>query len=334
MTSKAITKKQGQQELASREATVSERFLADVERQFEAQMGEGVSFSPLQKRLTQHMFLKMDQALKAAEAKRTKGTEFTWQNVNRQQLALDTVHRVSLELDPLIPNHVHPVFYFNGRTKKYDVNLMTGYVGLDHVVRKFAAEPPLAIRYELVYDTDHFKALPRSSDRDVEGYEFEITSPFDRGNIIGGFGYIEYEEPRKNRLVLVTQRDFERAKASSRGGFWASNDVEMHFKTVVRRVTSRIQLDTQRVNAAALAAAMEDEEDANERAVTTISVDAVQHANQKVLDVPRVERRPEPVTTAEPEPEPEDEPEAAPVTEDEQPEREDVDHLFPEEAGF
>lgn len=296
MSSKAAVAKKADaaQAVVKREATISERFLADVERQFEAQMGGGITFSPLEKRLTQHMFLKLDQALKAAEARRKQGTEFSWNTIDRQQLALDTVHRVSLGLDALIPNHVHPVFYWNGRKSLYDVLLLTGYTGLDHVVRKFAAEPPLAIRYELVHETDRFRPLPRSSGREVEGYEFDITQPFDRGGIIGGFGYIEFEDPRKNRVVIVTPRDFQRAQAASKGGFWKDHDVEMHYKTVVRRVTSRIALDAEKVNAASLAAAMEDEADANERVVLEVAEAARQRANTKTIDVPAPEPDPEP----------------------------------------
>lgn len=284
MTSKDQAPKNG--EIAERTATISERFLAGVEREFEAQMGRGVQFSPLEQRLTQHMFLKIDQALKAAEAKRSKGTPFTWANVNLQALALDTAHRVSLGLDALIPNHVHPVMFYNGRNKNYDVLLLVGYVGLDHVVRTFAAEPPLTIRYQLVFDTDHFRALPRATGREIEGYEFDIESPFNRGEIIGGFGYIEYDDPRKNQLVLVTPRDFERARAASKGGFWSNHELEMHYKTIVRRVTSRILLDPEKVNARSLAAALEDDADPNERAAARVALDAAEHANRKTIDLP------------------------------------------------
>lgn len=306
MSSKAAATKKADaaQAVVKREATISERFLADVERQFEAQMGAGITFSPLEKRLTQHMFLKLDQALKAAEARRKQGTEFSWKTIDRQQLALDTVHRVSLGLDALIPNHVHPVFYWNARKGLYEAVLLTGYAGLDHVARKFAAEPPLAIRYELVHETDHFRPLPRSSGREVEDYEFEITQPFDRGEIIGGFGYIEFEDPRKNRLVIVTPRDFQRAQAASKGGFWKDHEVEMHWKTVVRRVTGRIALDPEKVNAASLAAALADEADVNERVVVEVAEDARRRASTKTIDVPAPEPAPEPA----PDPEPVDEP--------------------------
>jgi recombination protein RecT len=281
--------------LAAPQQTVSLRFQQDVERQFEAQLGAGRTFTDLEKRLTQHIFLKVDQTLKAAEDKRTKGMRgeqleqasedpraFTWRRVDRQKLALDTVHRISLGLDALIKNHLWPVPYFNNRTGLYNVDLRIGYVGADYVARKHAIEPPLQVIYELVYSTDAFRALPRDSTREVEGYEFEITQPFDRGDIVGGFGYIVYDDPRKNRLVLVTKQDFKRARSAAQSGdFWASDPGAMHLKTVVHRTTSKIALDPEKVNAAALSAVMADEYQADD----AIDVEAQANANRQLIDV-------------------------------------------------
>jgi recombination protein RecT len=264
--------------------TVSVRFLADVERQFAAELGQGPKFTAFERRLTQHMYLKVDAALKFAETKRKQGKEMTWFTVDRQKLALDTVHRVSLGLDALIPNHVHPVLYWNTHKEAYDVDLQIGYVGRDLIARRHAVEPPVQIAYELVYSTDTFRALPRSSTRDVEGYEFEIASPFDRGAIVGGFGYIVYDDARKNRLVLVTQRDFNRSKAASKSSFWRDNDVEMHLKTVVLRTASKIPVDPEKVNAAAFAAVTADDYRApEERAEFEVEVQAAASANRQVL---------------------------------------------------
>src|SRR5690606_11354912 len=191
-----------------------------------------------------------------------------WHNVDRQKLALDTVHRVSLGLDALIPNHISPVFYWNSKKNCYDVDLSIGYVGRDFIAREHALEVPVGIVYELVYSTDTFKALPKSAARDVEAYEFEITSPFDRGEIVGGFGYIIYDDPRKNRLVLVTKRDFRRSQGSSKSNFWQNHDVEMHLKTVVHRTATKVPLDPRKVNAAAFAAiTAEDYQDEHSGAV-------------------------------------------------------------------
>lgn len=287
-STKDETEKVGEQPaIAKPQAAVSERFLADVERQFQAELGAGPRFTALERRLVQHMYLAVDQALKTAEADRVKknkpGAEFTWHNIDRQKLALDTVHRVSLGLDALVPGHLWPVTYFNSAKGLYDVDLRIGYIGRDYVTRRFALEEPVDITYELVYSTDEFKALPRSATRDVEGYEFEITSPFERGEIVGGFGYVTYEDPRKNRLILVTKRDFKRAKDASKSHFWNDNDVEMHLKTIYHRVAGKIPLDPAKVNAEVLASVLEDDHDVVTTAAAETSAAARANGNGQVL---------------------------------------------------
>lgn len=287
-----------EQALAKATPTAGERFVGMVEREFAASMGQGVQFTALERRLVQHMYLSVDQALKASEEKRTKGwTEeklatasedpraFTWHHVDRQKLALDTVHRVSLGLDALVPNHMWPIAYFNNAKGLYDIDLRIGYIGRDYVTRRFALDTPVDITYELVFSTDTFKALPRSSSREVEGYEFEITSPFKRGDIIGGFGYIVYDDPRKNRLVLVTERDFERAKAASKSDFWTKNSVEMHLKTVYHRTAAKLPLDPAKVNAEVLASVMDDDSDPVDVAHREVDVAVQRTANRQLVDV-------------------------------------------------
>ena len=50
--------------------TRSAAFIGKVQREFAAVLGEGVTWGPLERSLAQHLFLKMDAALTAAEAKR------------------------------------------------------------------------------------------------------------------------------------------------------------------------------------------------------------------------------------------------------------------------
>lgn len=289
---------QAEKAIAKPTLTLSERFLGDVEKQFAAQMGRGMEFTPLERRLVQHMYISVDQALKAAEEKRTKDMKperlatahedaraFTWHHVDRAKLAIDTVHRVSLGLDALVQNHIWPIAYFNNAKGLYDVDLRVGYVGRDYVTRRFALEVPIDITYELVYSTDQFKALPRSASREVEGYEFEITSPFDRGDIVGGFGYIVYDDPRKNRLVLVTKRDFKRARDASKSDFWAKNDVEMHLKTVYHRTAAKVTVDPTKVNASVLASVLADDPDPVTAAHQDIDQAVQNTGNQRLVDV-------------------------------------------------
>lgn len=270
----------------------SARFIGEVERQFESAMGAEITFSEHQRRLAQHLFVKVTSSLKAHEENRVKKNQtgkkpFTWENVDRTKLAVDAVHRIALGLDGLMSNHIHVVPYWDGKQGLYWLDLRIGYKGKDLVVRTLALDPPRAIRYKLVHATDEFEALPADADNEVETYRFKIRQAFARGDVIGGFGYLVFEDPLKNVLHLVDQRDFDRAKgAAQTDDFWATNDVEMKFKTLVHRVTDEIALDPKKVNASVLAVL------GNSDGVGDINVEVAQQANRQLADVPTVDADP------------------------------------------
>jgi len=264
-------------------ATTSEKFVRAVERQFAAQLGDALRWSDYQKTLAQHLFVRVDQQLKALEAKRTgDGAPLAWENVNMPKLALDAVHRVNLGLDALIPNHIHPVPYWNKRISKYDLDLRIGYVGEDYCRRELAVVKPVEVVYQLVHETDTFVPYLRDRNNTIETYEFTVNKPFDRGAVVGGFGYIRYADESLNRLVIVTQRDFKKAEAAAKSGdFWGENKFreEMQFKTVVHRVAAKLPLDPMKVNAASWAAVQDAETDAE------LESDMDRNANGPVIDI-------------------------------------------------
>lgn len=266
------------------QATQSERFLNNVETQFAAEAGAPMAFTDYEKTLAQHLFLKVDNVLKDLETKRLNatnpyGTAYEWKNVNMRKMALDSVHRVKLGLDALIPNHIHPVPYFNKREGKYDVDLRVGYVGEAYYRIENAVDTPIDVIYELVYETDEFIPIKKSHKNKVESYDFTIKNPFNRGAIIGGFGYIVYENEIKNELVLVTETDFEKSRKTAQSdAFWSKHPAEMRFKTLVHRVTSKLKMDPKKINAASFAyVENQDQEDIVRREIN-------ENANSEILD--------------------------------------------------
>ena len=240
---------------------VSEQFTKMIIREFTQAVGD-VSLTPYQKRLAQHLFIKIDTSLRELEAKRTDKNRapIIWANINMNRLALDAVHRVELGLDALIPGHVYPIPYWNTSQGKYDLDLRIGYVGKDLYKRRMAVEPPVDVIYHLVYKNDAFRPVMKSAKNPVESYEFEIKEPFNRGDVIGGFAYMVYEDPTKNRLVMVTDNDFSKAKAKAKSeDFWRDWPDEMKYKTVVNRATKYLTVDPEKVNAAYLAVERQEE---------------------------------------------------------------------------
>ena len=211
----------------------AERFTAKVMKEVGSTVGE-IQVTDYQRQLVQGYFIAIDRALKSAEEERLRKNEknkdhekydnnlpVTWGNVNLNDLALDVVHYARMGLDMMQENHLFPIPYKNNKTGKYDMTLMPGYNGIQYIAEKYAVEPPLAVTVELVYSTDTFRPIKKSAENRVENYEFAINNAFDRGEIIGGFGYIEYADPVKNKLVIMTKKDIEKRKPKyASANFW------------------------------------------------------------------------------------------------------------------
>jgi recombination protein RecT len=247
------------QDIAKHEPTMAERFTGRVVKEFEGVVGERIQLTPYQKRLAKNLYLAIDAALQVAEKKRSdpKKPPIIWANVNMTKLATDAMHRIDLGLDASIPATIYPIAYLNGRTQKYDLDLRIGYKGEDYYHRKTAIEPPVDVRYELVYSKDTFIPVKKDRNNEVEGYEFvpggEGGNAFDRGEVVGGFGYIVHSDPTKNALVLVTAESFKKSEGKGNREFWENYPEEMKYSKLVRRTTSKIPLDPEKVSASYIA---------------------------------------------------------------------------------
>jgi recombination protein RecT len=290
--------------------TPSARFTAKVIREYQVASGSS-EMTPEMKRRIQNYFIKIDMVLNVSESKRASKrdaettTPFTWQSVNMDKLAIDCMTRASLGLDPLTDNHVHPIPYLNSRTGKYDFEMMTGYKGKEVIARKFALVPPKDVVCELVYSTDIFSMKKRDSQNNVESYEFQITQPFDRGALLGGFIYTIYEDATLNSLEVLSVAEIEKRKPKyASAEFWGGEKTvyvngkptkehtdgwykEMALKTLKRKGWGAITLDGGKVN------------DMYERMIQSESTAAIE--NPTTEDAPHVEVKPleiEPLTVA------------------------------------
>jgi len=280
-------------ELQPVEETPSGRFSAMVMSEYQSAVAGKMKMDPYQKKLAQHLFVKIDMSLKEAELRRKENrnqTAITWANVNMQKLALDAVHRIELGLDGLVPNHIWPIAYKNSRTGKYDLDLRIGYAGKDYYYRKLSLYPIVDITYRLVCDTDKFTVIEKSLNNGIESYTMEIPKPFSRGQVLGGFGYIQYEDERRNQLVLVSNSDFNKSKAAAKSqDFWTKHPEEMKLKTVVHRTIKRIVLDPAKINDSYV------QVESNENGIQPMGVELgvdqeiKDYANSEVIDIEQPE---------------------------------------------
>jgi recombination protein RecT len=224
---------------AELQLNMSERFAHKVLAEFGVSATGALQITDYQRSLIQGYFIGIDRALKTAEEDRVRKNESNsehkwdnplaviWNNVNMNDLALDVVHYARLGLDMMQPNHISPIPYRNKKTNKYDVNLMPGYNGIRYVAEKYALIRPKSVTIDLVYSNDHFKPIKKSFSHPIETYEFDIENAFDRGNTVGGFGYIEYDDAVRNELVIMTMRDIEKRKPEyASANFWGGTATE------------------------------------------------------------------------------------------------------------
>lgn len=289
------------------EKTHAERFTDMVIKQFQSQAGL-TELSDYQKRLCQRYFIKIDQVLGAAELKRLAKDEryrdplaLTWKNVNMTQLAVDVVAYANVGLDPTQPNHINLIPYKNNSTNKYDIGFIIGYKGTEIKSRKYGLDIPDNVIVELVYATDEFKAIKKDMNNPAEGYIFKITNDFDRGELRGGFYFLEYKDaPHKNKLRVFTRADIEKrkpAKASVEfwGGekdVWEKNEQgrnvktgtekvdgwyeEMCYKTIYRAAYNSITIDAKKIDDSYLAIIQKE----RDQAAADVEKEIEQNANK------------------------------------------------------
>lgn len=223
----------------SEQLATSEKFTNKVLKEFGGNISGALQVTDYQRQLIQGYFIAIDRALKTAEDERLRKNAsnsdhkwdndlpINWNTVNLNDLALDLVHYARMGLDMMQDNMLFPIPYKNNKRGWYDVNLMEGYNGIRYIAEKYAVEVPTAVTIEVVYNTDSFHPIKKGKDNRVESYEFEITSAFDRGTIVGGFAYIEFLDPTKNELIIMSMRDIEKRRPQyASANFWGGKKKE------------------------------------------------------------------------------------------------------------
>lgn len=263
---------------AVQEPTIADRFLNSVLQNFNKGNGK-IEVTGFQRKLIQNYFMKLDMVLRDAEQKRMAKDEryrdllaFTWDNVNMPKLAQEVVAFTAIGLDPLQPNHINLIPFKNNSTKKYDINFMMGYRGMELKAKKYGVGVPDDVIIELIFSNDHFKQYKKDRSNNIEAYDFEVTA-FDRGEIIGGFYYYVFNDnPTKNKLKVFSLSDIlkrrpEHASAQFWGGekdVWAKDDKgkniksgtekvegwfeEMCYKTIARAAYNNITIDSEKID--------------------------------------------------------------------------------------
>ncbi len=255
----------------------SERFQEYIIREFGKQIGNA-GLSDYQNRLVQGYFIGIGSVLKAAEEKRIAKNEnnsdhkfdneleITWNKVDLKQLAVDLVNYSRIGLDMSVKNHLSAIPFKNKKKDGYVIGFIPGYDGIKYVAMKYATDKPRNVTTELIYSTDKFSVIKKSSDSAGDRYLFEVPNPLSRGDIIGGFGYIEYDDHTKNKLYVMSLDDIMKRKPTRASAeFWGGTVTryekgkkveeenagwfaEMCEKTLKRYVYSKIEIDPEKID--------------------------------------------------------------------------------------
>lgn len=304
MSNELVKKEENQ--VQKKELTASERFTGMVINEFQGNVGQ-LNLNEYQKQLIRNYFIGIDNALKIAEERRSYSKKkandpaITWQNVNMNKLAVDVVQNAKLGLDMAVTNHLSVVPYLNGKTNKYDLNLMPGYEGLRYVAIKYAIYPIIDIRVELIHKNDKFKMTSKNN---VECYEFDIENPFDRGEVIGGFGYIRYQDETRNKLLVMSKAELLKRKPSTAAAeFWGGEkdkwengkkvgtetiegwQEEMLYKTMVRATCKKVPLDPKKINESYIYVMESAENYYVESQEDKVNQEIEENANKELIDI-------------------------------------------------
>ena len=295
-----------EEHLAPRKLTGGEKFTNMIIKEFQGNIGE-LNLNDYQKQLIRNYFIGIDNALKNAETSRSYSKKkandppIIWENVNMNKLAIDVVQNAKLGLDMSVNNHLHVVPYKNSKTNKYDLTLMPGYEGLKYIATQFSLYKIIDIRVELVHENDIFEPTYQNN---IEYYNFKITNPFNRGNVIGGFGYIRYENEIHNKLVIMSVEELLKRKPETASvEFWGGQkDIwedgkkkgtekvegwtdEMLYKTMVRATCKKVTVDPKKINESYVYVMENTENYYIENQEDKVANEIEQYANKEMLDI-------------------------------------------------
>lgn len=215
------------------EQSMSERFTSMVMKEYRSIAGNDYQFTSREKQLIHNYFIVTDQTLVKAEADRLRknasnrdhkydnNLPYVWSNINLPALAKDLAHYARIGLDMMEDNHLFPIPYKDNKNNVYGITLMEGYNGIKYQAVKYALEPWKTVTVEVLFENDVFKPIKRDSRNEIEGYVFDILQPFNRGKPVGVFGYIAYDDPTKNKLVVFSTADVMKRKPKyASAEFW------------------------------------------------------------------------------------------------------------------
>ena len=172
-------------------------------------------------------------------------------DVDTVQLKRDLIHYARLGYDCNVNDMLSFMPRKDGKTGLVKMLPIEGKAGLIYKADKFCDEEnkPIDYKVELVYSTDEFTMLKSDFDNVGDSYTFKITNPFNRGDLVGGFGYLIYKDKSKNKLLEMSISEIMRYKPEKASDkFWGKWKEKMCIKTITKQLFKLVKLNPDKMS--------------------------------------------------------------------------------------
>lgn len=224
------------------ELSLPERFTNAIVSAYN-DVAKGVGMTVEQKQLIANYYIKLDEMF------RDPKVNIKWNQVRLPELATTLAHMAKLGLDMSI-GQLSFMPFKKGDTGTYNLSPCISKYGYEYIAKKYGLEPPKNLVVELVYDTDKFSITKKDANHDCDSYTFEVVNPFNRGKIIGGFGYLEYKDKTKNKILSMSEQEILAYRPQKYyNQFWTGENMKkMYEKTIAKQILKKVTLDPDKVN--------------------------------------------------------------------------------------
>lgn len=200
-----------------------------------------VQVTEKQKTIIANYYVKLNEMLVSQQ--------IPWGKIKMNDLALTLAHMAKLNLDMSL-GHLSFIPFNNYKEGTVTMAPVISSKGYEYIAKTYGIEKVKNATVELVYETDRFSITKKDSNHECDSYVFEVANPFNRGKIIGGFGYLEFEDSTKNFILAMSEEEILKYKpAKAKEEFWSGeNRKKMYEKTIAKQLFKKVTLDPDKVN--------------------------------------------------------------------------------------
>lgn len=226
------------------ELSIAQRFTNSVVKAY-GDVAKGVEITPKEMKLISGYYIKLCDTIVGQPGSKIQD----WKQVRLKELSTTLAHMAKLNLDMSLGHLSFMPFEYKS-TNTYNLAPVISASGYEYIAKTYGLDPPKQAVVELVYESDSFSIIKKDNSHPCDSYTFSVTNPFNRGKIIGGFGYLEFKDKSKNFILAMSIEEILKYKPKfAKDSFWSGeNSKKMYEKTIAKQLFKRVKLDPDKVN--------------------------------------------------------------------------------------